>query len=201
MYRPPTKYSLSRRNELYYNPWATSDFIPSTPPLGSRSRRPLRTLEQMSLRRSMELGLPIPNLFPPRRIAATRIQSSFQNYWDRSENAQCVEVLANCYKYTKKRIVDCLVQFMEYLLYSGDDIVGAQSIEIYDDIFRNIVNYASRNSIFGGNDELIQIAERSTNLEMLRFLKRSLFGLSKTDLQNLIDNTILRHISPTVYYT
>ena len=208
MYRPPPKYTLSRRNVLYHNPWdpwVASDYAQAnTPP---RTRSEPKTLEQLALRRSVQLGLPTPDIFDRQR-AATQIQMSFQNYRE-SEHTQCVDVLVNCHKHTKKRIVQCLLEFLEYLVYGQAVNMAISNEEIYEKICNRIVVLLANKPEEGGNvdyellnvggEMLFNFIERASPGERNTFFRKELAAVSKRDLQNIIDDTILEYISPMIY--
>ena len=207
MYRPPPKYTLSRRNVFYYNPWVASDYAQATTPPWTRSEP--KTLEQLALRRSVQLGLPTPNIFDRQR-AATQIQMSFQNYWGQSEHTQCVDVLVNCHKHTKKRIVQCLLEFLEYLVYGQAVNMAISNEEIYEKICNRIVDLLaskikSENMDYEllnvGGEMLVNFIEQATPGERNTFFRNELLSasISKRDLQDIIDDTILEYISPMVY--
>ena len=207
MYRPPPKYTLSRRNVFYYNPWVASDYAQATTPPWTNRTVP-KTLEQLALRRSVELGLPTPNILDRER-AATQIQLSFQNYWGQSEHTQCVDVLVNCHGYTKKRIIQCLIEFMEYLVYGQAVNMAISNEEIYEKICNSIVVLLANKPEEGGNvdyellnvggEMLFNFIERASPGERNTFFRKELAAVSKRDLQNIIDDTILEYISPMIY--
>ena len=207
MYRPPPQYTLSRRNVLYHNPWDSSDYAQANTPPWTRSEP--KTLEQLALRRSVQLGLPTPNILDRQR-AATQIQMSFQNYWGQSEHTQCVDVLVNCHKHTKKRIVQCLLEFLEYLVYGQAVNMAISNEEIYEKICNSIVvllasKIKSENMDYEllnvGGEMLFNFIERASPGERNTFFRKELLSasISKRDLQNIIDDTILEYISPMVY--
>ena len=199
MYRPPPKYTLSGRNVFYYNPWVASDYAQATTPPWTRSEP--KTLEQLALRRSVQLGLPTPNIFDRQR-AATQIQMSFQNYWGQSEHTQCVDVLVNCHKHTKKRIVQCLLEFLEYLVYGQAVNMAISNEEIYEKICNRIVDLlVSKSKSEEEGEILFNFIERAPPGERNTFFRKELLSasVSKRDLQVIIDDTILEYISPMVY--
>jgi len=206
MYRPPDRYTLSRRNVNYYNPWVASDYAQATTPPWTRPEP--KTLEQLALRRSVELGLPTPNILDRQR-AATQIQLSFQNYWAQSERTQCVDVLMNCHGYSKKRIIQCLLEFMEYLVYGQPVNMAISNDEIYEKICNSIVVLLANKPEEGGNvdyellnvggEMLFNFIERAPPGERNTFFRKELAAVSKRDLQNIIDDTILEYISPMIY--
>ncbi len=203
MYRPPDRYTLSRRNVNYYNPWTASDYVQATTPPWTNRTVP-RTLEQLALRRSVQLGLPTPSIF-----GIQRFQLSFRDYLRRSEHTQCVDVLMNCHGYTKKRIIQCLLEFMEYLLYGQPVNMAISNDEIYEKICNSIVVLLANTPEEGGNvdyellnvggEMLFYFIERATPGERNTFFRKELAAVSKRDLQNIIDDTILEYISPMIY--
>jgi hypothetical protein len=190
----------------YYNPWTASDYVQATTPPWTRSDP--KTLEQLALRRSVELGLPTPNILDRER-AATQIQLSFKNYWAQSEHTQCVDVLINCHEHSKKRIIQCLLEFMEYLLYGQPVNMAISNDEIYEKICNSIVVLLASKTEEDGNvdyellnvggEMLFNFIERAPPGERNTFFRKELAAVSKRDLQNIIDDTILEYISPMIY--
>lgn len=223
MYRPPDRnprstrrsspYTLSRRNVNYYNPWTADDYVQATTPPWTNRTGP-RTLEQLALRRSVQLGLPIPSILATpsilgRQRAATQIQLSFRDYLRRSERTQCVDVLRNCHGYSKKRIIQCLLEFMEYLVYGQPVNMAISNDEIYEKICNRIVGLLASKTEEDGNvdyellnvggEMLFYFIEQATPGERNTFFRNELASLSKRDLQDIIDDTILEYISPMIY--
>jgi hypothetical protein len=213
MYRPPERnprstrrsspYTLSRRNVFYYNPWTADDYVQATTPPWTNRAGP-KTLEQLALRRSVQLGLPTPSILGRQR-AATQFQLSFRDYMRRSERTQCVDVLRNCHGYSKKRIIQCLLEFMEYLVYGQAVDAAVPNEEIYE-ILRNYItlHIYIQNTRTNGNHEvygpaLYNFVERAPPGEVIIFFRKELSAVSKPDIQDIIDNTILKYISPMIY--
>lgn len=214
MYRQPDRnprstrrsspYTLSKRNVFYYNPWAADDYVQTTTTPPRTNRTVPRTLEQLALRRSVQLGLPTPSILGRQR-AVTQFQLSFRDYMRRSERTQCVDVLINCHKHTKKRIIQCLLEFMEYLVYGQEVDAVVTNEEIYE-ILRNYItlnihiqNTRTNRNPDGYGPALYNLIERSPPGEVIVFFRNELASVSKPDLQDIIDNTILKYISPMIY--
>lgn len=205
--RHSSPYTLSRRNVNYYNPWTADDYVQATTPPWTNRTGP-RTLEQLALRRSVQLGLPTPSILGGQR-AATQIQLSFRDYLRRSERTQCVDVLRNCHGYSKKRIIQCLLEFMEYLVYGQPVNMAISNDEIYEKICNRIVGLLASKTEEDGNvdyellnvggEMLFYFIEQATPGERNTFFRKELAAVSKRDLQNIIDDTILEYISPMIY--
>lgn len=197
MYREPShRYTLRRRNPLYYNPWEdASQSVVRTPPW---IRREPRTLQQLAIRESVRSGIPISSPLRDQyreQRAATQIQLSFQDYARRSEHTQCIDVLMNCHAHTKKRIINCLVEFMDYMMRSGQE----EYSDAHGELIRGVINLLIQNRSEEESEMIFNFIDRATPQELYNFMGVEMFKYDKQTIQRLIDDTILRYIAPYRY--
>ncbi len=201
MYRAPTKYAKTSKNILYYNPWEFN--TPPTPPFKPKK---IQRLEQLALRRGLQLGFPIDQNLRDElqgEIAANRIQMSYQNYQRMSENEQCVNVMLECRTFTKNRIIQCILEFIEYIRVDNNSgRLYEDSFELYNSLYDNIVVLALQGKSEEEFDYLYNLfySGNYTPQEKKEMITKLLAYRTKDELQYFIDENILKYIAPLLYY-
>jgi hypothetical protein len=92
---------------------------------------------------------------------------------------------------------------MEYLVY-GQEVDSAVPNEQIYEILRNYITLHIQNTRTNRNPDgygpaLYNFIERAPPGEVIIFFRNKLAAVSKPDLQDITDNTILKYISPVIY--